>query len=160
MTQKNLSYWLKGVIIVVALLGVWLYGFLVPMIAEAVGDYSGDLYLPVLLFLLGTGVPCFASLVFAWRVASEIGRDNSFSRINAKCMKVISVLALGDVIYFVLGMAVMVLWHRIAFLWLFPLSLYCVFLIIAGLAISVCSAALSHLILKAALIKEENDLTV
>ncbi len=160
MTQKNLSYWLKAVIVVVALLGGWLYGLIVPMIAEEVGAYFEKLYLPVLLFLLGTGVPCFASLVFAWRVASEIGRDNSFSRINAKCMKVISVFALGDVIYFVLGMAVMALWHRIAFLWLFPLSLYCVFLIIAGLAISVCSAALSHLILKAALIKEENDLTV
>lgn len=160
MTQKNLSYWLKGVIIVVALLGVWLYGLIVPMIAEEVGAYFEKLYLPVLLFLLGTGVPCFASLGFAWRVASEIGRDNSFSRINAKCMKVISVLALGDVIYFVLGMVIMVLAERAAFLWLFPLSMYCGLLIIAGLAISVCSAALSHLILKAALIKEENDLTV
>ena len=47
MTQKNLSYWLKAVIVVVALLGVWLYGLIVPMIAEEVGAYFEKLYLPV-----------------------------------------------------------------------------------------------------------------
>lgn len=160
MSQKTLSYWLKAVIVVVALLGVWLYGFLVPLIAEAVDYYETSVYFPVLVFLMGTGVPCFASLVFAWRVASEIGRDNSFSRINAKCMKIISFLALGDVIYFVLGTIIMFFWHRETVLWLFPLAMFWMFLIIAGLAISVCSAALSHLILKAAVLREENDLTI
>ncbi|MBQ4354560.1 MAG: DUF2975 domain-containing protein [Clostridia bacterium] len=160
MSQKTLSCWLKAVIVVVALVGVWLYGLIVPMVASSIREVEDHLYHPVLIFLLGTGVPCFASLVFAWKIASEIGRDNSFSRINAKCMKIISGLALGDVIYFALGMTLIVLVYREAFLWFFPLCMFSLFLIIAGLAISVCSAALSHLILKAAAIREENDMTI
>lgn len=160
MSQKTLSYWLKAVIVVVALVGVWLYGLIVPMVASSVREVGEHLYLPVLVFLLGTGLPCFAALGFAWKIATEIGRDNSFSKINAKCMKIISGLALGDVIYFTLGMVLMIIIHREAFLWFFPLCMFSLFLIIAGLAISVCSAALSHLILKAAKIREENDMTI
>lgn len=160
MSQKTLSYWLKAVIIAAALVGVWLYGLIVPMVASSIREVGDHLYMPVLLFLLGTGLPCFASLLFAWKVASEIGRDNSFSRINAHCMKIISALALGDVLYFTIGMIVMVMVHHEAFLWFFPLCMFSAFLIIAGLAISICSAALSHLILKAAVLREENDMTI
>lgn len=159
MTQKNLSRWLKAVIIVGVLVGVGVYGWFVPMAAQ---EYRASYpefawaYPPFLAFILGTGLPCFASLFFAWKIAAEIGRDNSFSRINAKHMKVIAILALCDVIYFRVGLIVFALLGASSA----PILITTVFIDIAGLAISVCSAALSHLILKAAVMREENDMTI
>jgi len=159
MTQKNLSYWLKAVILVAAMVGAWVYGFFVPEIAgsyrDAYGEYA-KFYLPMLIFITGTGVPCFASLVFAWNIASRIGMDNSFCRENAVSMKVIAILALADVIYFRIGLIIFAFLNISSA----PMFFLTLFLDIVGLAISVCSAALSHLILKAAMLREENDLTI
>ena len=159
MTQKNLSYWLKAVIITALMVGIGVYGFFVPQFAESYRDaYDGlsSFYMPMLIFLTGTGVPCFASLIFAWKIASQIGRDNSFCRENAESMKVIAILALADVIYFRVGMII----FAVVDITTVPMLFMTFLLDIAGLAISVCSAALSHLILKAAMLREENDLTI
>lgn len=159
MTQKNLSLWLHGVILTAAACVLLVYLWLLPGVTyDLASEYhaAAFLYYPALFFLEGTALPILSALVFAWLIAREIGRDNSFSRKNAEFMKVIAGLALGDVVYFQLGVlvfAVCGILHPSVFIAVFLLD--CV-----GLAISVCAAALSHLILKAAVIREENDLTV
>lgn len=156
MTQKKLSRWLHAVIIAAAVCVLLVYLWLLPMTLADLSQayYAGAfLFIPALIF---TGLPILIALAFAWLIAREIGRDNSFSKKNAEYMKIIAALALGDVIYFQLGVIVF------AFVGVtHPSVLIAAFLLdCVGLAISVCAAALSHLILKAAAIREENDLTV
>ncbi|MBQ8370769.1 MAG: DUF2975 domain-containing protein [Clostridia bacterium] len=159
MTQSNLSKWLRAVIIAAAVCVLLVYLWLLPMTLRdlSLAYYIGAfLFLPALIFLELTGVPILIALGFAWCIAGEIGRDNSFSRRNASYMKRIAALALIDVVYFQVGIlffAFCGFYHPGVFLAVF-------FLDCVGLAISVCAAALSHLILKAAAIREENDLTV
>ena len=159
MTQTKLAAWLRAVILAAAVCVLLVYAWLLPMtLMELLNDIrcGAFLYTAVLTFLELTGVPILIALGFAWSIAAEIGHDNSFSRKNAVSMKWIAVLALGDVIYFQLGILVFAFCgccHPALFIPVF-------FLDCVGLAISVCAAALSHLILKAAAIREENDLTV
>ena len=159
MTQKKLSLWLHAVIITAAVCVLLVYLWLLPMtlmdlsIAYYVGAF---LYLPAMVFTELTGVPILIALGFAWQIAREIGRDNSFSQRNASYMQIIAWLALCDVVYFQLGILVFAfcgITHPSIFIASFLLD--CV-----GLAISVCAAALSHLIRKAAVIREENDMTI
>lgn len=159
MTQSNLSKWLRAVIIAAAVCVLLVYLWLLPAaLTEILDDiYAGAfLFLPVIVFLELTGVPILIALGIAWCIAGEIGRDNSFSHRNALYMKIIAALALIDVVYFQAGViffAFCGVMHPGVFLAVFFLDCF-------GLAISVCAAALSHLILKAAAIREENDLTV
>lgn len=95
-------------------------------------------------------------LVLGWRISSNIGADKSFSRENAKLLKWISYLAAGDAAFFFVGNIVLLLLsmsHP-------SVALGSLFVVFAGVAIAMAAAALSHLVLKAAAIEEENDLTI
>ncbi len=162
MKQKNLSLWLKALIILALLCGVVIYGIYVPntanMLVNLYRDYDEVVwaYVPMLVFIEGTLLPCLAALVLAWSIATEIGRDNSFCHKNARSMMIIAILAAADVVYFRVGMIVFSLLGAMSG----PLWMYSFSSDIVGFAISVCAAVLSHLIRKAALLKEENDMTV
>ena len=84
---------------------------------------------------------------------ANIGKDRSFSIENARLLKWISGLAAGDAAFFFLGNLLYLLLG-----WSHPgvmlLSLVAVFV---GVAISVAAAALSHLVMKAALQQEERE---
>ena len=160
MTQKKLAGWLRGVIIIALVCVLLVYLWLLPVLlkeAVYIGNRSGAyLFTAALGFTELTGVPILIALGFAWRIAGEIGRDNSFSRRNASYMQIIAWLALADVVYFQTGLLVFAFCgfaHPSLFIAAFLLDS-------VGMVISVCAAALSHLILKAAEIREENDLTV
>ena len=160
MKQKSLSLWLKLIITGTGICGFFIYVFIIPMLGQAIAaaekgafDYC---YHPWLFFIWMTGIPCYAGLVFAWRIAGNIGTDNSFSTANARLLKWISILAAGDAAFFFVG--------NIVFLFLnmnhpgiVLLSLVVVF---AGIAASVASAALSHLVMKAADLQNQSDLTI
>lgn len=159
MTQRKLANWLRAVIITAAVCVLLVYLWLLPILLEELSSaYGGGpfVFIPTLMFTELTGVPILIALGFAWGIAREIGLDNSFSHRNASYMQIIAWLALCDVVYFQIGMFVFAfcgLVHPTMFIAAF-------FLDCVGLAISVCAAALSHLIRKAAVIREENDLTV
>ncbi len=160
MTQKTFSNLLKAVIVLAFLCCAVVYALYVPAIAQEAADNFAEfssLYVPALLFVELTALPILAALVLAWRIADAIGQDNSFCRANASRMKAISLLALGDVVYFWVGLAVF------AFGWgaaSGPETILAILIGSAGIILSVCAGALSHLILKAAQLREENDLTV
>ena len=160
MTQKSFANLLRAAILLTFVCCAAVYGLYVPAIAEETRTYAeslSSLYLPCLIFVELTAVPILAALVFAWKIAGEIARDNSFCRENAKRMKIISFLALGDVAYF---------WAGILFFWFGfgaasgPALILSILVGIAGIIVALCAGALSHLILKAAVLREENDLTV
>ena len=159
MEQKKLAKWLKIVVIGIGICGAFIYGLLIPSCGAAlVRDYPefSYCYMPWLIFLIATAIPCYIALYYAWKIFDNIGKDLSFTRDNAKYLKWISWLAAGDAAYFFLGNIV---------LWFSGMNhpgivLYSLIVVFAGIAISVAAAALSHLVLKAAVLQEESDLTV
>lgn len=101
-------------------------------------------------------LPCFAALFFGWKIAANIGRDNSFSYENAKYLGTISILAGADSAFFFAGNVVLLFLNMSH-----PgIALFSLFAVFAGTAICAICAALSHLVQKAAAMKAENDLTI
>jgi hypothetical protein len=159
MEQKSLSNWLKGIIIGVGICGAIGYFSVVPGYGQSIirrfPEFS-SWYLPWLVVILLTGIPIYIALYQAWKIAVNIGQDRSFCMENAAALQWIARLALIDVAYFFLANVVMV------FLSMNHAGVLLLSLLIAlvGVAISVCCAGLSHLVLKAAKIQEENELTI
>ena len=84
------------------------------MYAYVTPTFGGDLvynvypeflswYKPWMFFIVGTAIPITIALFYCWRIASEIGKDNSFSYINAKMLKRIAILVITDAGYFFAG---------------------------------------------------------
>lgn len=159
MEQKGLSKWLKFIIIGIGLCGIVVYFLVIPEFGSAIAYENPEYewaYYPWLIFLWITAVPCYVVLFFGWKISSRIGKDKSFCRENAKDLKRISLLAAGDSIFFFI-MNVIYLFIGINHVGIVLGSLIVTFF---GVAITVASAALSHLVMKAAKLQEENDLTI
>ena len=159
MQKKSLSNWLKVIIIGMGMIGLLFYGLIVPFLGNDLvshyPEYINGCYLWSGLLWL-TAVPCYIVLYFAWNIAGNIGKDNSFCKENAVSMKHISTLVAGDSIFFFAGNIIYLVMgfnHPSVVL----ASLLVVFI---GISIAGMAAVLSHLILRAAQIKEENDLTI
>lgn len=160
MKQEILAKWLKIIIIGVSICMLIVYAYVTPafgsnlvynMYPEFISWYK-----PWLIFILITAIPIILALASCWRIASEIGRDNSFSYKNAKMLKRIAVLAIADAGYFFLGNVVL-LFANMNHPGILMLSLMLAF---AGIAIAVAFLGLSYLVTKAAEIREENELTI
>ena len=149
MNQNNLSKWLKGIIIGTGIFGLVVFGWLIPAYGASFAIMN-----PELAYCYW---PCFVSLFFGWKIASNIGMDNSFSFDNSKNLKIISVLAAGDSAFFFLGnwaLVFMDMSHPGVAIIFAPLVIF------VGVAVSVVCAALSHLVYKSAVLQNESDLTI
>lgn len=159
MTQTSLSKWLKGIIIGIALCGAIIYFGILPLFGNDIANANPEYaycYLPWLIVLWVSAIPCYMALYYGWRITAEIGRDNSFSMENAEYLKHISRLALLDSGYFFAANLVLLLLdmnHP-------GILLASLFVDFAGVAVAVAAAALSHLVQKAAEIQRENELTI
>lgn len=159
MEQKEMSRWLKAVIIFVGLAGLAVYICAIPMLGKEIirhyPEFSGWFW-PWMIFLWITGVPCYITLAFGWKIAVNIGKDQSFTFANADYLKKVSYLSAGDSIFFFAGNIV---------LWLLNMNhpgvVLCSLLVVfAGIAVVITTAALSHLVQKAAVLQEQSDLTI
>lgn len=159
MNHNQLAKQLKVVIIGVAVFGLLVYLWIVPMLGKGIADMYPEFshaYLPWLAFLLATGIPCFTALFFAWKIASNIGTDHSFCTDNGLLMKRISKLASADGIFFFLGNIVL-LFAGINHPGIVIVSLL---VMCIAMGISVAASALSHLIMEAADLQEQSDFTI
>ncbi len=159
MTQKSLSKWLKGIILGIIVCGIIIYGFLIPMFGKDLAVENPEFahcYYPWLVMLWISAIPCCLGLYHGWKITVEIAGDNSFSYENARHLKHICMLALADSAYFFVS--------NLAFLFLNmshpAVLLASLFVDFAGVVVAVMAAALSHLVLKAAKIQQENQLTI
>lgn len=159
MEQKTLSKWLKCILVGVAVCGLITYAVVIPMCGMSLRaqypEFSNRFW-PWMVFLWASGIPCFAVLVFAWKIAAAIGRDASFSLANAKCFERISVLSAADAAFFFVGNIL---------LWLLNMShpsvvLVSLVVVFVGVAVAVVSAVLSRLMKKAAALQEQSDWTI
>lgn len=159
MTQESLSKWLRGIIVGIAVCGMIIYFGLVPMfgkdLAAAYPEFA-HCYYPWLAVLWISAIPCYLVLFYGWKITAEIARDNSFSIENAHYLKRICMFALMDSAYFFIANLVM-LFLNMNHPGILLASLLVDF---AGVVVAVTAAALSHLVLKAAEIQQENELTI
>ncbi len=162
MEQKTLSKWLKCIIIGTGLCGLVIYAFVIPTLGQTIAEQIADqnpkftYFQPWLCFIWISGIPCYAVLFFAWKIATNIGLDCSFSAENAKLLKWISISAAGDVAFFFVGNIIMLLLnmnHPVIVLFSF-------IIVFVGIAVAVAAAALSHLVKKAAVLQEQSDWTI
>ncbi len=159
MNHNKLAIQLKAVITGVAIFGLMIYLWIVPALGKNLAEIypeCADAYLPWLLFILATGIPCYTALFFAWKIASNIGADNSFCKDNGNWMKGIAKLAAGDGIFFFLGNIVLLfagINHP-------SIVIVSIFVTCVAMGISVAASALSHLIMEAAELQEQSDLTI
>lgn len=159
MTQKSLSKWMKLILVLLGLCGAALFGVVVPVLGLDLKDSNPEYahaFVPWLVFILITAVPCYAVLVLGWKIASSIGRDNSFTDANAKRLKYVSILALAASAYFFAGNVVFLILNMNH-----PgILIASVFITFIGISISVAAAILSYLVKKAAKLQEQSDLTI
>lgn len=159
MSQKTLSRWLKAALAALAIILAVVYAVVIPSYGISLKtqnpEFSNRFY-PWLFFLLATAIPFYAAVVFGWLISANIGANRSFSRANARYLKIISILTGAASLYFSVGNTVLLFLNMShPGVWIF-LHLF----VLAGFAATVGTAALSHMVLKAAEMKDENDLTV
>ena len=154
-----MATWLKIILVGVGICGLVVYFVVFPSYGESlVNDYPefSNRFWPWLIFLWISGIPCYAVLLFGWKIATNIGRDQSFSNANAKYLKWIAWLAAGDGIFFFVGNTVLLFMNMSH-----PgIALFSLLVVFAGVAVAVASAVLSHLVQKAAVLQEQSDLTI
>ena len=159
MEQKHLSKWLKLILIGVAICGLVVYALVVPMcgisLCSLYPEYSNRFW-PWLIFIWISGIPCFLVLYYAWRISTNIGNNLSFTDQNASLLKSISVLSALDAGFFFVGNIVLLLLNMSH-----PSVVIVSFVIVfVGVAVSVASAVLSHLVQKATALQEQSDWTI
>lgn len=155
----EISKWLKGVTIGIAIMGVLFFAWIMPVTADtyriAVPELA-FLYWPGMIYGWTIGAGCYAILFQFWNVCTQIGKDNSFSMENVKSFQRISRIAAGIGVIWFVGMLFLA-WNR----WVNPAIL--VFMVVAlflCITVTIMAAALSHLVYKAYEMKQENELTI
>ncbi len=159
MKQQHLSLTLRIIIIVLALIGLVFYLLILPEIGRTMVYNNPEFshaYYPWLIGLWVSALPCFAVLVFCWLITANIKRDRSFSIENARYMKIISILAGADAVYFFI-LNITLLMMNMNHPGIVLGSLLVTFI---GICICAAAAVLSHLILKAADLQDQSDLTI
>ena len=159
MEQQTLARWLKCIIILTALCGAVLFAGVCPALGQELCAQEvrfAGWFWPWMIFIWGSAIPCYIVLFFAWEIASNIGADRSFSMENAKLLQWISALAAGDAAYFLAGNLILLLLSMNH-----PGVVLASFVVVfVGIAVAVASAALSHLVKKAAALQEQSDWTI
>lgn len=157
MKRVGLVRTLKGTIIFLSVMAAVCYIEIFPdrireMGAENV-NVSG-LVTPGIIAISLSAIPIAIALVLFWQICTEIGRDNSFCHKNAGRLTGIGFCALVDTGYCAVGTV------TIEILVGSPIWVTGLMVCTVGLAIALAAFLLSHLVLKAADMKAENDLTI
>ena len=161
MKQQTLARWLKVIVIGMAICGLVIFFGLAPSIGQNIMENNPDwggcsilfIYWAWLIFVWIAAVPCYWVLGIVWKIADEISADRSFTIENSLRVKRIMILALADSA-FVFIVNVIFLFMNINHPGILLASLFICF---AGVVIAVFAGCVSHLVHKAALLREENE---
>jgi len=159
MKQKELALWLRAVVVLCAVGSLVLAGVVSMRLSIAyLNSYLLENVPPRWLMgvVWASMIPMLWFLALIWQIAGEIGRDNSFCLKNAQRLKVCSYLALTDTVLYAVSLVIMALRNELTI----RVLAMTVLLLAMGVAVAVCCAALSHLTRKAAILQDENDLTI
>ena len=157
MKRVGLVRTLKGVIVFLALMMAVYYIEIFPDRIREMGRQNANvtwLVTPGIIAISISAIPIAAALILFWKICTEIGKDNSFCHKNARWLSGIGVCALIDTGYCAVGTVTLELLAGS------PIWLLGTAVCVMGLAIALAAFLLSHLVLKAADLKAENDLTI
>lgn len=160
MKRVGLVRTLKGTILFLAVMVAFFYIVVFPqriLTLEEPGRLNADaawLVTPGLIAFSVSAIPIAIALVLFWNICTEIGRDNSFCYKNARRLTGIGFCALIDTGYCAVGTV------TLEILVGSPIWVTGLMVCTLGLAIALAAFLLSHLVLKAADMKSENDLTI
>ena len=157
MKRVGLVRTLKGTIVFLALLvAVW-YVEIFPIRIREIGAQMPEfawLVTPGIIAVSVSAIPIAIALVLFWKICTEIGRDNSFCHKNASRLTGIGFCALIDTGYCAVGTV------TLEILVGSPIWVTGLMVCTLGLAIALAAFLLSHLVLKAADLKSDSDLTI
>ena len=141
---------LKGVIVFMGLMAAFAYIELFPQRITQMGLDPDVAWLvtPGIIAISVSAIPIAIALAFFWMICTEVGRENS------RWLSGIGFCALIDTGYCAVGTVTIELMVGS------PIWLLGIGVCTAGLAIALAAFLLSHLVLKAADLKSENDLTI
>ena len=159
MKKSCLEKSLKIILIGCAVCGLAIYFYGFPEIGrQVIAKYPEfhNWFFPWLIFLWITGIPCFAVLVYGWKITATLGNDTIFSHKNASRLRSASYLAAGDAFFLFIGNLILLLCnmnHPGVVIISLGISL-------VGLAISVVCQGLALLTDNAADLQEQSDFTI
>ena len=161
MTKKTISYLLKTVVIF--LLAAFLFAgfFLIPAALRLLQRYEptlASIATGVAVYINLAFVPVYVCLLLAWKVFSTIGKDDAFCTQNARRLQAASWLAIADTVMLIAFNGYLHATHPQLMGPFFLFLSLCLMLL--GMAAAVVCFALSKLVLQAAELKQEVDLTV
>ncbi len=159
MNQRELSSWLKALVVLSGTMGIVLCFWLAPTYGQrlALNDPQlAHLFWPCLIFIWIGCIPVYAALYQAWIIFTNIGNDDSFCEENVRRLKIVSKLSIAEIIMY-FGAAVALLIANLIHIQVFIVIFVILF---AAIFVAMSSAALSHLVSKAVALQQENDLTI
>ncbi len=156
MTNRTLSAHLKRLLIGIGICGVVSYGLLFPAVLRAFFPEQGTRVLAWMIFLAIALIPCYAVLVFGWKIAVNIGKERSFCSDNAAYLGHIARLSLLDTAFVFLVQIAFVLLN-----FTHPtLILIALLVLFIGISVTISAILLAHLVEKATMLQAESDATI
>ena len=158
MKRLGLVRTLKGTILFLAVMTAFFYIAVFPQRIFELGEGRNAevswMVTPGIIAISISAIPIAIALILFWQICTEIGRDNSFCHKNASRLTGIGFCALVDTGYCAVGTV------TVEILIGSPVWVTGLMVCTVGLAIALAAFLLSHLVLKAADMKAENDLTI
>lgn len=154
--EKLLANWMRCMIVAMAICGLAICILWIPIGVEHIGAekqldlQSIELWVQMAFFWV-VAMPCFWILKVAWDITIEMKRERLFTLQNAVRIKKIAKVLMIDIIVFLAGNFIFFIleWHK-------HMALYCL-VGLMGFVLVVCFWSLSHYLLRAAELQEENE---
>ncbi len=159
MTSKSLGSLIRISVIAAAISGLFLCSYVIPSwgwsIINANPEFGGWFW-PWLVFAWLVALPCFAVLVFVWKVSGAVTKDTVFTILTAKWVKTGALLFLCDAAFLFIGNVILLLFNMSH-----PgILLLSVIGDIFAVALALLAAVLSRYLTKAAVLQEESEGTL
>lgn len=157
MNRKHSLNLLKLACVLTALMGVALFFFVAPAVVMDYASHREPRFWIDLIYIWIVGALSFAALGQAWKICVEIGRDNTFSEVNARGLVRISRLMGAACALMAVGLAVLLFGRGQPEPVLEGLTALGALI---ALVLALFASAMAQLIRAGAALKDENDLTI
>ncbi len=157
MNRKHSLNLLKLACVLTALMGVALFFFVAPAVVMDYASHREPRFWIDLIYIWIVGALSFAALGQAWKICVEIGRDNTFSEVNARGLVRISRLMGTACALMAVGLAVLLFGRGQPEPVLEGLTALGALI---ALVLALFASAMAQLIRAGAVLKDENDLTI
>lgn len=159
MSSKTLGNLMRVSVIAAGLCGLFLCLFAIPSWGQSMIQATPgrrEWFWPWLIFAWVFSLPCFAILVYIWKVSGAVISETVFTIKSAKWVKTGAILLLFDAVFVFIGNVVLLLLNMNH-----PgVLLFCIIGDIFAFALALLAAVLSRYLTKAAALQEESEGTL